>query len=220
MKVIANQRTAQGTGASRRLRLQDKVPGILYGAGKEPVSIELAHNPLFHALRREKFHSSILEMELDGQLERVLLRDFQMHAYKPSVLHIDFQRIAEDQPIHMRVPLHFVGVEHSPAVKISAAIVSHVASEIDIACLPRHLPEFIEVDLSSLTVQQTIHASDIQFPEGVSLVRRGKENPVLVTVSVPAGAKEETPAAAVAAAPATPAAAAKGAAKAPPAKKK
>ncbi len=218
MKIIASKRTAQGTGASRRLRRQDKVPGILYGAGKEPVSIEIAHNPLFHALRREKFHSSILEMELDGQTERVLLRDFQMHAYKPSVLHIDFQRIAEDQPIHMRVPLHFVGTENSPAVKIAAAIVGHVASEVDIACLPRHLPEFIEVDLSGLTAQQTVHASDIKLPEGVSLVRRGKENPVLVTVTVPAGAKEEAPAADAAAA--APAAAAKGGAKAPPAKKK
>ena len=223
MKVIASKRTAQGTGASRRLRRQDKVPGILYGAGKEPVSIELAHNPLFHALRREKFHASILEMELDGQSERVLLRDFQMHAYKPSVLHIDFQRVAEDQPIHMRVPLHFVGTENSPAVKLSAAIVGHVASEVEIACLPRHLPEFIEVDLSDLTAQQTIHASDIKLPDGVSLVRRGKENPVLVTVTVPAGAQEEAPAAAAAA----PAAPAKGGAKAPaaapaaaPAKKK
>jgi large subunit ribosomal protein L25 len=206
MKVIANKRIAQGTGASRRLRHLGKVPGILYGAGAEPVNIELDHNPLFHALRKEKFHASILELDLDGANERVLLRDFQMHPYRSIVLHVDFQRVAEDKPVHMRVPLHFSGAENSPAVKVSAAMVGHVNSEVEIACLPRLLPEFIEVDLSGLTAQQTLHASDIKLPEGVSLVRRGKEDPVIVTVTMPKDKQEEAAPAAADAAAAAPAA--------------
>jgi len=203
MKVMASKRDAQGTGASRRLRRQDKVPGILYGPGAEPMAIEVDHNPLFHSLRREKFHASILDMEIEGRTEKVLLRDFQMHPYRQIVLHVDFQRVAEDQPLHMRVPLHFVNAENSPAVKLSAAIISHVRSEVEIACLPRDLPEFVPVDLSELTAQTNIHLSDIQLPPGVRIVRRGKEDPVIVTVSIPAAAQEEAaPAAAEAAAPA------------------
>lgn len=217
MKVVANKRTAQGTGASRRLRHLGKVPGILYGAGAEPVNIELDHNPLFHALRREKFHASILDLDLDGASERVLLRDFQMHPYRALVLHVDLQRIAEDQPLHMRVPLHFVGAENSPAVKASAAIIGHVISEIEISCLPRDLPEFIDVDLSELTAQQTVHVSDVKLPQGVTLVRRGKENPVVVTATVPAVLQEEAApvAEAAPAAAAAPAAGGKAAAAAP-----
>jgi large subunit ribosomal protein L25 len=209
MKVIANKRNAQGTGASRRLRHQGKVPGILYGAGVDPVNIEVDHNPLFHALRKEKFHASILNLDLDGASERVLLRDFQMHPYRQLVLHVDFQRVAEDQPVHMRVPLHFVGAENSPAVKLSAALIGHVLSNVEIACLPRDLPEFIEVDLSTLTAQQTVHVSDLKLPSGVTVAPRGKEDPVVVTVTVPSGKEEEAaaPAAEAAAAPAAPAAA-------------
>jgi len=223
MKVVANKRTAQGTGASRRLRQLGKVPGILYGAGAEPVRIEVDHNPLFHALRREKFHASILDLDLDGKSERVLLRDFQMHPYRSIVLHVDFQRVAEDQPIHMRVPLHFVGAENSPAVKLSAAIIGHVLSEIEISCLPRDLPEFIDVDLSGLTAQQTVHVSDLKPPTGVSLVRRGKDDPVVVSVTLPsvqaeeAAPVEEAAAAAAAAPPAVAAAGAKAPAAAAPA---
>ena len=135
MKVVANTRNAQGTSASRRLRHADKVPGIVYGGKGQPVTIELDHNPLFHALRKEKFHASILDMELDGNSERVLLRTYQMHPYKPQVLHIDFQRVSEDTPIHMRVPLHFVGQESSPAVKISAT--TKIAARITAAANSR-----------------------------------------------------------------------------------
>ena len=210
MKVIAASRKSQGTGASRRLRREGKVPGIIYGPGADPVNIELDHNPLFHSLRKEKFHASVLDLEVDGTPQPVLLRDFQMHPYKPQVLHIDFQRVAADQPIHMRVPLHFRGEENSPAVKLSAAIIGKVISEVEISCLPRDLPEYIDVDLSNLSAQQTIHASDLTLPAGVSVVRRGKENPVIVTVTVPAGGKDDevkTEAAAPAAkAPAAPAA--------------
>ncbi len=196
MKVTATTRSAQGTSASRRLRRADKVPGIIYGGKAQPTAIEVEHNPLFHALRKEKFHASILEMELDGKSERVLLRDFQMHPYKPQVLHIDFQRVAEDEAIHMRVPLHFVGEENSPAVKLNAAIISHVLSQVDVACLPRDLPEFIEVDLSGIKSTDVLKVSDLKMPAGVKPVLRGKENPVVVTVSVPgAQAEEDTSAA-------------------------
>jgi large subunit ribosomal protein L25 len=191
MKVVANTRQAQGTGASRRLRHQGKVPGILYGGKSDAVNIELDHNPLFHSLKREKFHASVLEMELDGRPEKVLLRDFQMHPYRPLVLHIDFQRVAEDQMIHVRVPLHFVGGENSPAVKLSGAIIGHVRSDLDISCLPRDLPEFIEVDLSHLTAQDTVHARDLKLPTGVSVALRGKENPVVVSVTLPSVQAEE-----------------------------
>ena len=207
MKVVATSRNAQGTSASRRLRRQGMVPGIIYGGGGQPVNVELEHNPLFHALRKEKFHASILDMELDGKPERVLLRSFQMHPYRPQVLHIDFQRVAEDTKVHMRVPLHFSGQDSSPAVKGSSAMVSHVLSEIEIACLPRDLPEYIEVDLSGLTAQSTVHVSDLKLPAGVSALLRGKEDPVVVSVSVPAAQQDEAAADAAAAAPAPGAAA-------------
>jgi large subunit ribosomal protein L25 len=215
MKVVATTRSAQGSGASRRLRRSGKVPGIVYGGTVTPTAIELDHNPLYHSLRVEAFHSSILDMELDGKSERVLLRDVQWHAYRPQVMHIDFQRVAPDRPIHMRVPLHFRNQEASPAVKQSAGIVGHVLTEIDITCLPKDLPGFIDVDLSGLEAGKPLHVRDIRFPEGVSPVLRSKENPVIVTVTIPGA--EEAPSESAAAAPA----AAKGApaAKAAPAAK-
>jgi len=198
MKVVANTRKAQGTSASRRLRHANKVPGILYGADSAPTAIEVDHNPLFHSLRKEKFHASILDMELDGSSVQVLLRDYQMHPYRPLVMHVDFQRIAADKPVHVRVPLHFVGQENSPAVKLSAAIIGHVMQDVDIACLPKDLPEFIEVDLSGLTAQDTIKVRDLKMPDGVKPVLKGKENPVVVSVTI-LGAQVEEEAAAVAA---------------------
>lgn len=191
MKVVATTRTAQGTSASRRLRIEKQVPGVLYGGKGQPVNIAVEHNPLFHALRKEKFHASILDMELDGKTERVLLRDFQMHPYKAQVLHVDLQRVTEDQKVHMRVPLHFLGQEHSPAVKEHAALISHVQSDVGIACLPKDLPEFIEVDLSGLTVHQTLRVLDLKLPAGVTPVLRGKENPVVVAIVVKGEEVEE-----------------------------
>ncbi|MCX7230126.1 MAG: 50S ribosomal protein L25/general stress protein Ctc [Burkholderiales bacterium] len=214
MKVVATTRSAQGSGASRRLRRTGKVPGIVYGGTVTPTSIEIDHNPLYHSLRVEAFHASILEMELDGKSEQVLLRDVQWHAYKQQVLHIDFQRVAADQKIHIKVPLHFTNQESSPAVKVSAAIVSHVLTEIDVVCLPGALPEFIVVDLANLTAGHPMHLSDVTLPEGVVAVQ-SKENPVLVVATVKGGgdAAEEPAAAAAPAAKAAPAAAAKPAAK-------
>ena len=160
MKFVAFERTQQGTGASRRLRNSGKVPGIVYGAG-EPRTIEVDHNALFHALKKEAFHSSILEMELAGNTQKVLLRDFQMHPWKQQVLHIDFQRIDPTTKLRIKVPLHYSGEENAPAVKTDKCLISHVANDVEIECLATQLPEFIAVDLSALVKGQSLHVSDI-----------------------------------------------------------
>jgi large subunit ribosomal protein L25 len=198
MKVVATTRTTQGSSASRRLRRAGKVPGILYGGSNQPTAIELDHNPLYHALRVEAFHASILELDLDGTAEKVLLRAVQWHAYKPQVLHIDFQRVAADQKIHMKVPLHFINQDISPAVKLTSAIVSHVQTEIEVSCLPGQLPEFITVDLAQLSAGHPLHLNDIPLPDGVRAVQN-KDNPVLVIATVKGGGEAEAPAAAAAA---------------------
>ena len=185
MKVVAFPRKEQGSGASRRLRTAGQTPGIVYGGTAAPLNIALDHNALFHALKKEAFHSSILDMEIEGKAEKVLLRDFQMHAYKPLVLHIDFQRVDANQKIHMKVPLHFSGEDVSPAVKLDACLINHVANELEIACLPANLPEFIAVDLSGLKKGSSLHVNDIPLPSGVKAVTRGKENPVVVSVTAP-----------------------------------
>ncbi len=194
MKFTAYERTLQGTGASRRLRNAQKVPGIVYGAGT-PAMIELDHNALFFALKKDAFHSSLLDMELAGKSQQVLLRDFQMHPFKPIVLHIDFQRVDASTRITKRVPLHFTGEEESPAVKTDACVVNHVMTELQIQCLASQLPEFITVDLSELTKGQSLHLSDIKLERGIKAVTHGKPNPVVVSANVQA-AEEEEPAAA------------------------
>ena len=205
MKFVAYERTLQGTGASRRLRNAQKVPGIVYGAGT-PAMIELDHNALFFALKKEAFHSSILEMELAGKAEQVLLRDYQMHAFKPIVMHVDFQRVDATTKITKKVPLHFINEENSPAVKTDACVVNHVVNELNIQCLASQLPEFITVDLGNLTKGQSLHVSDIQLGAGVKVVTHGKPNPVIVSANVQAAEEEEAAPAApvVAAAPAAP----------------
>jgi len=199
MKFTAYERTLQGTGASRRLRNAAKVPGIVYGAGA-PAMIELDHNALFFALKKEAFHSSILEMDLGGTVQKVLLRDFQMHAYKPMVMHIDFQRIDETTKVRKKVPLHFSGEETSPAVKTDKCLVSHVRLDLEIECLASQLPEFVTIDLSGLTKNQSLHASDLTLPEGIKAVKRGTQNPVIVAVTMPKEEAEEVVAAPVVAA--------------------
>jgi large subunit ribosomal protein L25 len=200
MKITAFERTQQGTGASRRLRNAAKVPGIVYGAGT-PAMIELDHNALFFALKREAFHSSILEMELGGQTQKVLLRDFQMHAFKPLVLHVDFQRVDESTRLRKKVPLHFTGEEVSPAVKTDKCLVSHVRTDLEIECLASQLPEFVTIDLSELVKGQSLHVSDLKLPEGIKAVKHGTLNPVIVAVTMPK-AEEEAAAAPVVVAPA------------------
>jgi large subunit ribosomal protein L25 len=197
LAFTAFPRQGEGRGASRRLRHAGKAPGIVYGGTGQPAPIEIDHNALWHALKNEAFHSSILSMDLNGAKERVLLRDVQMHPYRLQILHIDFQRVDENKKIHMKVPLHFVNAEISPAVKLHSAIISHVINELDIACLPRDLPEFIAVDLAAIEVGHAIKVSDLKLGNGVSAITHGKD-PVVATAVVPRAAAEaeETPAAA------------------------
>jgi len=202
IEVVAQTRKVQGRGASRRLRRSGKVPGILYGGKTAPVNIELDHNRLYHQLLDEKFHASILTLALDGAKEQVLLRAVNMHPYKTEVEHIDFQRVSADQKIHINVPLHFVNAEKSPAIKEQGGLITHVLNEIDVRCLPADLPEFIEVDLSQISIGKSIHLRDLAMPNGVELALGGNENPTVASAQIPkaAIAEEEEAAAAAAAA--------------------
>ena len=208
MKFVAFERAKQGTGASRRLRNSGKTPGIVYGGEGQPQLIELDHNALWHALKKEAFHSSVLEMDVAGSVNKVLLRDVQYHPFRQQVQHIDFQRVDAKTRLHVKVPLHFTGQEESEAVKLHQNLVTHVMTELEVSCLPADLPESIAVDLSTLQPKQTLHVSDIQLPKGVKIVNRGQVNPVIVSVVPPLVSEEPAPAAEVAAA-AAPAAEAK-----------
>ena len=214
MKFVAFERAMQGTGASRRLRISGRTPGIVYGGTGQPQLIELDHNALWHALKKEVFHSTVLDMEVGKSESKVLLRDVQMHPFKQLVLHIDFQRVDANTKLHMKVPLHYSGDENSPAVKTEGCIANHVITEIEVKCLPADLPEFIAVDLSGLKKGSSLHLSDITLPKGVVAVTHGKNNPVLVSVVMIAGAEPVAAdaAAAPAAGAAAPAAGAKAAA--------
>jgi large subunit ribosomal protein L25 len=204
MKFVAFERSKQGTGASRRLRITGKTPGIVYGGDAQPQLIELDHNALWHALKKEAFHSTVLEMELNGQTSKVLLRDLSMHPYKQLVQHIDFQRVDANTKLTMKVPMHYSGEENSQAVKFDNCLVNHVITELQVTCLPADLPEFIAVDLSNVKKGESLHLADITLPKGVKAVTRGIANPVLV--SVVATVEEAPDPAAVAAAAAAPAA--------------
>jgi large subunit ribosomal protein L25 len=212
MKFVAFERTKQGTGASRRLRISGKTPGIVYGGDAKPQLIELDHNALWHALKKEAFHSSILEMELNGKVSKVLLRDVNMHPFKQLVQHIDFQRVEANTRLTMKVPVHYSGEENSHAVKFENCLVNHIVTELLVSCLPADLPEFIAVDLSDIKKGVSVHLNDITLPKGVTAVTRGKENPVLVSVT--ATVEEAADPAAAAPAAAAPAPAGKGGAKA------
>jgi len=201
MNFVAFERKLQGTGASRRLRISGRVPGIVYGAG-EPANIEIDHNALFHALKKEAFHSTILDMELNGAVQKVLLRDYQLHPYKPQVLHCDFQRVDATTKITKKVPLHFVGEENSVAVKTDKCTVNHIMNELAITCLAQQLPEFIEVDLSGLTKGHSLHVNDIKLAAGIKVVTHGKPNPVIATPVDPVAEEVIVVAAAPAAEPA------------------
>jgi large subunit ribosomal protein L25 len=224
IEVTATPRGVQGRGASRRLRHSGRVPAILYGADKPAQNIELDHNELAQHLKHESFHASILTLTVEGEKHQVLLRDVQMHPWRAQVLHIDFQRVARDRKIHMKVPLHYLNQEIAPGVKTGGGAVNHVLSEIDVSCLPDDLPEFIEVDLSNLQLGHSIHLSELTLPKGVESTQlRGGDDAVVVTIVVPRVEVEpEVEAApAVEGAVATPAAApAPGAEKAEPEKEK
>lgn len=184
MKFTAFERSLQGTGASRRLRFAGKVPGIVYGAG-EAVAIELDHNALFHALRKEAFHASILEMELAGKVEKVLLRDYQMHAYRPQVLHVDFQRVDASTKLHKKIPLHFINEAESDAVKVDKCTIEHVVTALDVECFAEQLPEHLVVDLGKAVKGQTIHLDDLTLAAGIKVRTHGRKNPVIATVVDP-----------------------------------
>lgn len=177
IEVIAQKRVVEGTGASRRLRRAGKVPGVVYGAGQEAVSIELDHNSLFYAMKDEGFHGAVLSLNLDGETVSVLLRDNQMHPWKPQVLHVDFQRINAAEKITARVALHFKNADISPAVKLNGKKVSHIANSVSVRALPADLPAFIEVDLSNLQAGQSIHLSDLVLPANAELadLARGRD---------------------------------------------
>lgn len=200
IEVNAQARKLQGTGASRRLRRDGKVPGIVYGGKDEPLVIEVDHSEFMLKLRKEAIHSSILTLVVDGLRQQVLLRAVNMHPWRPQVQHVDFQRVLADQKIHMRVPLHFINAEIAVAVKLGGALVSHVLNELDVSCLPADLPEFIEVDLKDIQIGQTIHVNDLTLPKGVEAVQK-LENPAVAVAQLPrAAVAEETTEAAPAAA--------------------
>jgi large subunit ribosomal protein L25 len=213
IEINATSRKAQGTGASRRLRKTGRVPGIVYGGG-EPTLIDMDHNNLYHSLRNESFHASVLTLDMDGKKQQVLLRDFQMHPFRQQVLHIDFQRVDANKKIHMKMPLHFINADIAPGVKLGGGIINHVLNELEVTCLPADLPEFIEVDLSALDIGHSIHVSDIKLPNGVAIAGHHHAGDAVATVQVPRGAVE---AAAEAAAPEAAAATAAAAAAAAPA---
>ena len=188
----ASKRVEQGTGASRRLRRAGQVPGIIYGGAAEVLSISVDHNEIYHLLRKEAFHASVLSIELDGAKQPVVLRDAQWHPFRQQVLHLDFQRIDASQKMHLKVPLHFVNGDLSPAVKLGGCMISHTITEVDVECLPGNLPEFVEVDLANLQAGESIHVSQLPLPAGVELVAHGEGDPVVATaVTVKGAAAEE-----------------------------
>ena len=199
----ARKRDLQGTSASRRLRRADRVPGILYGGPEKPQPIDLDHNELYQHLRKETFHSSVLTANVDGTKQMCLLRDVQWHAYRKIILHVDFQRIDAAHKIHQKVPLHFLNDDIAPGVKTQGGMVQHVLTELDVRCLPKDLPNFIEVDLKDLSIGQSIHLSQLTVPAGVEVVHHGEGDPAIATV-IQRGkadtAAEESEAAAAAAA--------------------
>ena len=184
IEIKAEPRSLQGTGASRRLRRESKVPGILYGAGKDAQPIQLDHKDLFFKLKMEAFHASILDMEIGKEKAQVLLRDYQMHPFKQQILHADFQRVDPNKKIHMKVPLHFLNGEISPGVKLAGGQVQHVRNELDITCLPKDLPEFIEVDLKDLHAGHSMHVSHVKLPPGVESVALAKGDDITVATIV------------------------------------
>lgn len=202
--IDAEPRSVQGKGASRRLRSAGRVPAIVYGGGVDPQQVELDHNELQKQLKQEAFYSHLLTLRVGGAEQVVVLKDLQRHPVRDQILHLDLQRVREDQPLRMHVPLHFKGAEVSPGVKTAGGVVEHYVIQVEVECLPRALPEYIEVDLSAMNVNDSVHLSSLVLPEGVSLIelRHGNDAPV-VAIHLPRAAVEsETEAGGEAAAPA------------------
>ncbi|MGI9229361.1 MAG: 50S ribosomal protein L25/general stress protein Ctc [Gammaproteobacteria bacterium] len=192
--LSAESRSDAGKGASRRLRKTGKVPGVVYGAKKDAVPITLNHNEVIHQLENEAFYSRVLTLNVAGQSEQVVLKDLQRHPFKPAVLHIDFLRIDEQAKLTMRVPLHFINEEQCVGVKQAGGVISHIMTELEINCLPKDLPEFIEVDVLEMNLGDTIQMSDLQLPEGVeihALTHGGDVTLPVVSVNLPRVIEEE-----------------------------
>jgi len=225
-ELVAEFRETQGKGASRRLRHEGKVPAILYGGHTDARALTLSHQKLLIMLENERFYSTILNLKVGEQTQAAILKDVQRHPYKNAILHVDFQRVEENEKIRISVPLHFTGAAVSPGVKSQGGIVSHMRTETEVSCLPKDLPEFIEVDISGLSLNESIHLSQLKVPEGVTLVELAKDDAAVVAIHSPRAEEPEPAAAAAGAAPtaegaaAAPAAAGADAAKkAEPAKK-
>lgn len=184
-EIKVESRMDEGKGASRRLRHAAKIPAIVYGGELKPVSIQIEHETIWLASQNEWFYSSILDLSLGGDVQKVLLRDMQRHPYKQQIMHLDFQRVNENEALRTSVPLHFLNEEKSPAGKAAEVVVTHELNEVMIECLPKDLPEFLEIDLSELTVGTILHMSDIKLPAGVSIpeLKLGKEHDLAVVIA-------------------------------------
>jgi large subunit ribosomal protein L25 len=198
--LVAKLRNEHGRGASRRMRRTGSVPAIIYGADIEAMALTLDHNTIFYALKKEEFHTSILNIEIDGKVEQALLRDFHMHAYRPQVLHLDFQRVTDKEEVQIRIPLHFINEDTSHAVKVQAAHISHIANDVEIRAFAKDIPHFIEVDMQDLHVGQTIHLSDLVLPKGVKLtsIIRGEDAPIAFAAGIAEAVEEDLVAVSVA----------------------
>jgi large subunit ribosomal protein L25 len=183
--IPAQGRSDEGKGASRRLRRSGQLPAVVYGGHQEPQSIQLLHNTVFLASQHEWFYSAILDLDLEGTMQKVLVRDMQRHPFKPLILHVDFQRVSENEALRVSVPLHFIDQARSPAGKTSGVVISHNLTEVEISCLPRDLPEFIALDLSELNVGDIVHLSELKLPEGVEIpeLKLGKEHDIAVVTA-------------------------------------
>lgn len=191
-EIIAETREAKGTGASRRLRRAGRIPGIIYGGGKEPAMVSFEHNPVWHMLENEASHSSILDVKTDGKGEKAILRDVHYHPFKQIILHVDLQRVSETERIHMSVPVHFIGEDVAPGVKMQDGIVSHLMTDVDITCLASNLPEYLTADISKLNLHESVHLSDLQLPEGVEItsLAHGGDDLAVVTIVAVRGTQE------------------------------
>jgi large subunit ribosomal protein L25 len=183
--IKATSRNVEGKGASRRLRRAASIPAIVYGGNAEPQAIQLDHEKIWLAQQNEWFYSSILSLDIDGQVQSVLLRDMQRHPFKQIIMHLDFQRVDANQTLRAKVPLHFLNEDKSPAGKAAEVVVTHELNEVEVSCLPKDLPEFIEVDLGNLTVGDVIHLSQLKLPNGVEIpeLKLGKEHDVAVVAA-------------------------------------
>ena len=195
-ELKAEPRSDLGKGASRRLRRAGQVPAILYGGGQEPQPLVLSHLDVLNQLKNDAVYSHVLTLKVGDRVESAVLRDMQRHPFKPTILHLDFLRVSADRQLRVNVPLHFVNAEASPGVKVQGGVVSHVLVDIEITCLPQNLPEFIEVDLSGLSLGDAIHLSALKLPEGVELathIAPGSETDAIVVSIHHAHGGEEGP---------------------------